>query len=59
MNTKRPKRTPAEWAQRLVEDVSTVTQLDYERDELANVDDWRRCAENIIRQALEAADAQR
>lgn len=42
------KRTPSEWAQRLVDNVSTVTQLDPEKDELPNVDDWRRCAEQLF-----------
>lgn len=40
------------WAQRLVDNVSTATQLDVEKDELPNVDDWRRNAEMLFREAI-------
>lgn len=46
--------TPAEFAQKLVDWVSTVTQLDPEKGELANVDDWHRNAEKLFALAVGA-----
>jgi hypothetical protein len=40
------------WADVLVSNVATVTQLDVERDELPNVDDWRRNAAALFRRLL-------
>jgi hypothetical protein len=40
------------WAQKLVDYVATVTQLDPEKGELPNVDDWRRCAEKLMAQMI-------
>ena len=49
-------RTPEQWADMLVDFVAAVTQLDPEKDELPNVEDWRRNAVVLFRQAaLEAA----
>ena len=50
--------TPEEWAQKLVDYVATVTQLDDEKGLLPNAEDWRRCAVNLFTLAMrEAADA--
>lgn len=46
-------RSAKEWADLLVDNVSTATQLNVERDELPNVEDWRRNAEALFRLALE------
>lgn len=40
--------TAAEFAERLVDNVATATQLDPEKGELANVEDWRRNAESLF-----------
>jgi len=40
--------TPAEFAQRLVDNVAAATQLDPDKGELPNVDDWRRNAEALF-----------
>ena len=47
------ERTPGWWAQRLVDHVATVTQLDPEKGELANVEDWRRNAEKLFKLAVD------
>jgi hypothetical protein len=39
-------------AQKLVDWVATVTQLDPEKGQLANVEDWRRNAEALFEQVL-------
>ncbi len=48
--------TPAEFAQRLVDNVATATQLDPEKGELPNVDDWRRNAEKLFAFATGATE---
>jgi hypothetical protein len=45
--------TPEEYAQKLVDWVSTVTQLDTEKGELPNVDDWQCNAAKLFRAAVE------
>jgi len=45
-------RTPKQWTQKLVDWVATTTQLDPEKDELPNVEDWRRNAEKLIGQII-------
>lgn len=46
------------WAQKLVDNVSSVTKLDVYKDELQNVEDWQSQAtklfEEVIRAAVEA-----
>ena len=49
------KKDPEWWAQKLVDWVATTTQLDPERDELPNVEDWKRCAKKLFEQAIEEA----
>lgn len=44
--------TAKEFADRLVDNVATVTQLDPEKDELPNIEDWRRNAEALFTFAL-------
>jgi hypothetical protein len=46
---------PEWWAQKLVDWVATVTQLDPDKGELANVDDWKRCAEKLFANAIKEA----
>lgn len=45
------KRTATEWAQMLVDHVSTVTQI--REESLTNVEDWRRNAEKLFQQAMD------
>lgn len=47
----------AEFAERLVDNVATATQLDPEKGELANVEDWRRNAESLFAFATGAKPA--
>jgi hypothetical protein len=48
-------KTPEQLAQKLVDWVATTTQLDPEKGELPNVEDWRRNAEKLIGQIIEEA----
>jgi hypothetical protein len=42
-------REPVEaFVQRLVDHVATVTQLDPDKDELPNVEDWKRCLKALL-----------
>lgn len=45
---KKRQLTPAYFAQRLVDNVATATQLDPDKGELPNVEDWRRNAEKLF-----------
>ena len=49
--------TAKQWAEKLVDYVSGVTQLDPDKDELANVEDWRRNAEVLFMMAIREARA--
>lgn len=51
--------SPQEFADKLVDWVATVTQLDPEKGELPNVEDWRRNAEKLFVQSSVSAAALR
>jgi hypothetical protein len=48
-------KTPEQWADRLVCDVATVTQMDPDKGHLANVEDWKRNADAVFRLAMREA----
>lgn len=56
MNDSNGIGSAAWYADKLVDWVAMVTQLDPEKDELPNVEDWRRNAEKLFGQAMDAAD---
>jgi hypothetical protein len=51
------RRTPEQWAELLVDNVSAATQLDVDKGELQNVEEWRLGARNLFKLAMaQAAD---
>jgi hypothetical protein len=56
MDDYRKRWTAEQWGQCLVDHVSTVTQLDPDKNELANTDDWRRCAIALFNQLIRQRD---
>lgn len=59
MDKSQVKIGSAAWyADKLVDWVALVTQLDPENDELPNVEDWRRNAEKLFEQAMSDASKQ-
>lgn len=48
-------KTAKDWANRLVDNVSTATQLDVQKGELCNVEEWRLNTEKLFEMILQSA----